>query len=80
MTPMWRYHSPVDVHFGAGALRELPRVAAARKAVLVTFPEAVQLGLVARVQQLLGDTLVPTRYPMRWRSTRRAPYSPSFRG
>ncbi|HEV7820562.1 MAG TPA: iron-containing alcohol dehydrogenase, partial [Burkholderiales bacterium] len=55
---MWRYHNPVDVHFGAGALKELPRVLGGRKAVLVTFPEAAGFGLTKRVQELLGTSLL----------------------
>ena len=55
---MWRYHNPVDIHFGAGRLSELPRVLGARTAVLVTFPEAAGLGLTRRVQGLLGSTLL----------------------
>jgi phosphonate metabolism-associated iron-containing alcohol dehydrogenase len=55
---MWRYHNPVDIHFGAGRLGELPRVLGARTAVLVTFPEAGGLGLTRRVQGLLGSALL----------------------
>jgi phosphonate metabolism-associated iron-containing alcohol dehydrogenase len=54
---MWRYHNPVDIHFGAGALAELPRVLGARTAVLITFPEAADIGLTRRVQALLGSAL-----------------------
>ena len=55
---MWRYYNPVEVHFGAGVLNQLPRVVGARKAVLVTFPEAAGLGLTQRVQALLGASLM----------------------
>ncbi len=55
---MWRFHNPVNVHFGAGALRELPRLVAGRTAVMVTFPEAAALGLVRRVGDMLGPALV----------------------
>ncbi len=55
---MWRYHNPVEVHFGAGVLDQLPRVLGARKAVLVTFPEAAGFGLTKRVQDLLGASLI----------------------
>ena len=54
----WRYHNPVDVEFGPGTLNDLPRALGARKAVLVTFPEAAGLGLVKRVQNLLGASLL----------------------
>ncbi len=53
----WRYHNPVEVHFGPGALVDLPRLVGARRAVLVTFPEAAGLGLIARVESLLGTGL-----------------------
>ena len=52
-----RYHNPVAVRIGAGALAELPAVLAGRRAVLVTFPEAEGLGLVARIRALLGEGL-----------------------
>jgi len=51
------YHNPVAVRVGPGALDELPKVLAGRRAVLVTFPEAESLGLVARVRSLLGPSL-----------------------
>ncbi|HUP30722.1 MAG TPA: iron-containing alcohol dehydrogenase PsrA [Usitatibacter sp.] len=54
----YRYQNPVAIRFGAGALRELPEVLAGRRAVLVTFPEAEALGLVARVRDLLDAQLV----------------------
>ena len=53
----YRYHNPVAVRFGLGALHELPAVLADRDTVLVTFPEAHELGLVARLSSLLGGSL-----------------------
>jgi phosphonate metabolism-associated iron-containing alcohol dehydrogenase len=53
-----RYHNPVAIRFGAGAVDELPDVLTARRAVLVTFPEAEALGLVQRLRTILGDRLV----------------------
>lgn len=53
----WRYHNPVDVHFGAGQLANLPRLTRGRKVTLVTFPEARGLGLVARMESILGGAL-----------------------
>jgi phosphonate metabolism-associated iron-containing alcohol dehydrogenase len=47
----------VATRFGAGSLGELPEVLAGRRAVLVTFPEAEGLGLVARVRGILGAAL-----------------------
>ncbi len=52
------YFNPVRSVYGAGALSSLPRLLAGRRALLVTFPEAASLGLVARVEALLQDQLV----------------------
>jgi alcohol dehydrogenase class IV len=52
-----RFHNPVAIHYGNGCLQELPQLLGAGKVVLVTFPEARVLGLVARMEQLLGDRL-----------------------
>ena len=51
---MWAYHNPVAVRFGWDALDALPALLRGRKAVLVTFPEAAQSGLRARLTTLLG--------------------------
>lgn len=51
------FFNPVRSVVGAGALSSLPRLLAGRRALLVTFPEARQLGLVGRVQQMLGAQL-----------------------
>jgi phosphonate metabolism-associated iron-containing alcohol dehydrogenase len=53
----WRYHNPVDVRFGAGALDELAQVTCERRVTLVTFPEAEGLGVVERIRKLLGRHL-----------------------
>ncbi len=52
------YFNPVQTVHGAGALSSLPRLLAGRKAVLVTFPEARAVGLLERIEQVLGDRLV----------------------
>ncbi|MES2184772.1 MAG: iron-containing alcohol dehydrogenase PsrA [Pseudomonadota bacterium] len=52
------FFNPVRSICGAGALSSLPTLLAGRKAVVVTFPEARQLGLVDRLQALLGDRMV----------------------
>ncbi|MEP7067952.1 MAG: iron-containing alcohol dehydrogenase PsrA [Usitatibacter sp.] len=54
---MWKYHNPVAVRFGWDALDELPGVVGARDAVVITFPEARQGGLEARLRGLLGARL-----------------------
>ena len=51
------YFNPVQTVHGAGALLSLPRLLDGRKAVLVTFPEARSLGLLDRIEGLLGDRL-----------------------
>jgi phosphonate metabolism-associated iron-containing alcohol dehydrogenase len=53
----WAFHNPVAIHAGAGALDRLPRLVGDRRVLLVAFPEAVALGLVDRVEALLGDHL-----------------------
>ena len=51
------YFNPVRSVYGAGALSSLPGLLAGRRALLVTFPEARALGLVSRIEALLGDRL-----------------------
>ena len=51
------YCNPVHSVFGAGTLSALPGLLGERRALLVTFPEARGLGLVARVTGLLGARL-----------------------
>src|SRR4029077_15316160 len=41
----------------AGSLDELPAILAGRRAVVVTFPEAEGLGLIARLRAVLGASL-----------------------
>jgi phosphonate metabolism-associated iron-containing alcohol dehydrogenase len=53
-----RYHNPVAIHFGAGAIEELPSLLAGRRTVLVTFPEAQALGLVSRLRAIVGQALL----------------------
>ncbi|MBN4667129.1 iron-containing alcohol dehydrogenase [Pandoraea nosoerga] len=57
MTARSRFHNPVDVHFGAGALAHLPALVGERRAVLVTMPEARSLGMTGQVEALLGRRL-----------------------
>ena len=52
------FFNPVRSIYGPGTLSRLPELLAGRKAVVVTFPEARQFGLVERLQALLGDLLV----------------------
>jgi phosphonate metabolism-associated iron-containing alcohol dehydrogenase len=52
-----RYHNPVSIHLGAGSLELLPEILGARRTVVVTFPEARGLGLVPRLEGILGASL-----------------------
>lgn len=54
----WRYHNPVDIRFGPGALSELPVLTRGRRVTLVTFPEAGGLGVIDRVRSILKADLV----------------------
>jgi phosphonate metabolism-associated iron-containing alcohol dehydrogenase len=54
---MWNYHNPVAIQAGSGSLAQLPALLNGRRALLITFPEAVALGLEARIAQLLGPQL-----------------------
>jgi len=54
----WRYHNPVDIRFGAGALGVLPSLTRGRRVTLVTFPEAKALGVIDRVRRILKADLV----------------------
>ncbi len=51
------YHNPVHIHMGAGALASLKSLVDGRPAVLVTFPEARALGMVAGVEAAMGASL-----------------------
>jgi phosphonate metabolism-associated iron-containing alcohol dehydrogenase len=51
------FFNPVRSVYGAGALSSLPKLLAGRRALLVTFPEARALGLLGRIEQLLGEQL-----------------------
>ena len=54
---MWTYHNPVRISVGGNSLDQLPALLNGRSCLLVTFPEAQGLGLVQRVQALLGAQL-----------------------
>jgi phosphonate metabolism-associated iron-containing alcohol dehydrogenase len=49
------YHNPVQIVYGPGSLSCLPSLLAGRKAVLVTFPEARDIGLLNRLHEVLKD-------------------------
>jgi len=52
------YRNPVSIHSGQGSLERLPSILAGRRVAVVTFPEARELGLVARLEKLLAGSLV----------------------
>ena len=54
---MWTYHNPVNIQAAPGALARLAGLLAGRDCILVTFPQAHDLGLVERMQALLGAQL-----------------------
>ncbi len=53
----FHYFNPVRSVYGAGALSSLPKLLAGRRAALVTFPEARALGLLGRLESVLGPAL-----------------------
>lgn len=52
------FFNPVRSIYGAGSLASLPELVEGRKTALITFPEARALGLVPRIERLLGPSLV----------------------
>lgn len=53
----WKYHNPVAVTFGWGCLSQLPVLLKGRRAVVITFPQARDTGLLGTLQTLLGAQL-----------------------
>ena len=62
---VWKFHNPVDVRAGIGALERLPDLVGERDALLIAFPEAEPLGLVGRVRAMLGGRLVAVETDIR---------------
>jgi phosphonate metabolism-associated iron-containing alcohol dehydrogenase len=54
----WRYHNPVEIHFGLGIINALPDFVASHKAVLITTPGFTKRGVSDSLKKLLGDSLV----------------------
>lgn len=52
------FWNPVEVNFGPGCIARLPEILNGRRAAVVTFAEAAQIGLVQRVRELCGDSVV----------------------
>ncbi|MGX9525123.1 iron-containing alcohol dehydrogenase PsrA [Alcaligenes nematophilus] len=55
---MWHFFNPVQIDAGHGAFERLPEHLGTRRAILIAFPEARELGQCDRLQALLGDQLV----------------------
>ncbi len=55
---MWRYHNPVEIGFGVGALGRLPDLLAGRPYALVTYGEPVFAALTERLAGLAGAPAV----------------------
>ncbi|KAF1067292.1 iron-containing alcohol dehydrogenase PsrA [Variovorax sp.] len=53
----FHYFNPVQSTYGAGALSSLPKLLAGRHVALVTFQEARAIGLLGRLEAVLGDAL-----------------------
>lgn len=62
---VWKFHNPVDVRAGIGALTQLPSLVGDRDALLIAFPEAEALGLVGQVRGMLGARLVAVQTDIR---------------
>ncbi len=55
---MWRYHNPVEIGFGVGALARLPALISGRTYALVTYGEPVFTALAERLAGLAGAPAV----------------------
>jgi phosphonate metabolism-associated iron-containing alcohol dehydrogenase len=53
----WQYHNPVAVTFGWGCLSKLSALLKGRRAVVVTFPQAQETGLLGTLKNSLGSQL-----------------------
>jgi phosphonate metabolism-associated iron-containing alcohol dehydrogenase len=51
---VWRYHNPVDIHFGAGSWAQLPMLLRGRRYAIVTYDEPMFAELVARCAAAAG--------------------------
>ena len=52
------FHNPVPIHFGRGAVRELPKLLSDRSCILLTTPGMERRGMVKRIQSLCGGAIV----------------------
>lgn len=54
----YSFYNPVSIHYGVSAIKKLKKIIAGNTAVLVTFPEATQIGLVQQFRDMLGSALL----------------------
>ena len=52
------FHNPVATYFGGGSLSHIAALTEGQTVALVTFPEARGLGVIDKIQALLGERLV----------------------
>jgi len=57
MKPEWRYHNPVETHFGPGIIDKLSDFVSG-KTVLITTPGSTRRGMSRKISKLLGTSLV----------------------
>ncbi|ARU90646.1 iron-containing alcohol dehydrogenase PsrA [Pseudomonas sp. M30-35] len=53
-----QFYNPVATYFGGGSLGQIVALTEGQAVALVTFPEARALGLIDKIQTLLGDRLI----------------------
>jgi len=53
----WRYHNPVEIHFGPGIIGNLPNFVSG-KTVLITTPGTTKRGISRKISKSLGASLV----------------------
>ncbi|TBU73264.1 iron-containing alcohol dehydrogenase PsrA [Phytopseudomonas daroniae] len=53
-----QFHNPVATYFGSGSLNQITSLTEGQTVALVIFPEARGLGLLDKIQALLGERLI----------------------
>lgn len=54
----WKYHNPVEITFGPGAIDRISELASSRRSLLITTPGSVRRCLVDSIKERLGELLV----------------------
>ena len=52
------FHNPVETYFGCSSFNQIDALTQNKSVVIVTFPQAHELGLIEKAQQLLGDRII----------------------